>query len=197
MIIALIRKKTFIAGSRQIGDALAFDLVYRLGDDPILEEGLGIIDDIVRNDITAGISQLDDALGKISLTVVGCMESQLSAGRHIMDDLGHGPSLIRAIGVQVFQYLHGLFIIERIARTRQFAVEYARTCAAKIVIAVGEDTDLDAGAIHFVFFSGQGGALRCIALVAYRRGFGKPCRALPDIMQVTRHCSPAHGLGLI
>ncbi|WP_431209372.1 hypothetical protein ACQ86N_24735 [Puia sp. P3] len=68
-----------------------------------------------------------------------------------MDDLHHGAAFVGAAGVEVRQDLDGCFVVLGIAGAGEFAVCYAGSGSAEVVIAIGEDADFYAFSFDMAF----------------------------------------------
>ena len=148
-----------VAGGREVRNARSRHLVHRLRHDPVLEERLGRIDDVVHDDVgrEAGqrvrrvleTSERADVVGEVDLAAVGGCETEACAGRDVMDDLQHRPPLVGP-AARVLEHLDRLLAPGRIPDTRQVAgpdvVRRVRRRAVGVV-AVRHRADRDAAAV--------------------------------------------------
>ena len=92
----MIAVSAFVAGRRNIGDALRFDGLNGLRDHAILEERLIKIADVVDDHLGAGIGKRKDAVGEVLLAIESGVEGEARAGRDVVDDLQHRPAFVGA-----------------------------------------------------------------------------------------------------
>ncbi len=109
-------------------------------DHAVLKKRLVEIGDVVDDDFAAGGGEREDAVGKVLLAVESSIEGEIGAWRDVVDDLHHRAALVGAARGQVLDHVD-------VGRRRQRAIRFVGGGAAKVIEAVGQHADPDAGAV--------------------------------------------------
>jgi len=134
-----------VARRRKIADVVVGDdAVNGLGNRAFLIKGFVKVKNVVGDDLRIAlrrIRQVLDVLGEAELAVIRRGKIQCRSGRDVMDDLQHGPALIRAARV-------GIFLQDLDPGRGQVAGRHIRRGATQRVVTVAEHAHGHASAIH-------------------------------------------------
>ena len=149
-----------VAGRREVGGPGFDRFSHRHCDRAVLEKGLFVVEDVVDKHVGAFFLQQADVFGEGSFAVEGRGKLEFGAGRKVVDDLSHRPSLVRGFGgVRLFfEHRHRGGLGETfVAEARQIGAfhiicRFRRDRIAFLVLAglvegVGEDADGDAAPV--------------------------------------------------
>ena len=161
-----------VAGRGEIRHAALRHLLDRMGDDAVLEHGLGEIDDVVDDHVRAVVGELHDAVREVRLALERGVERLLRTRRDVVDDLHHRAALVEqsslGTGLRSFSTLMpaGRSPLRHVFRG---AGEFWPTSKGprRAIEAVGQHADLHAAAVHAEL---RARAIAAQGAIALRRG---------------------------